>query len=389
MKVLSKILLVMLCAMLLPLSAVAEENARVMPEPYASATFTDPSEIPYPAERDENGYLLPGTVATSMRLIDEATGDMESYETEGEFVYENPAQGLWAYLSPTLQVQIIQYDGSWADGEGKKPLAQRWFLADVKFDVTAESFERHRWYQEDVTGMDVLGKLQKNGVTRGDFADQAIWPKTLAQCDRMVFAVNGDFYLGRVSSKQPTGNILRSGEVLYDVKPGSKLSFPDLDSAAFFPDGSMKVFDTEETTATEQQALGARDMVSFGPWLVRDGVLRDYTGNFYDHRDPRMAIGMVEPGHYVIIDSEGHIPKDGPQGLTLNELGALLYYNGANEAINMDGGNTSVMIFMGEKLNRTGKVTVITTPRNQNELFGVGKSEQVRTDWANGDPKKK
>ena len=352
-------LLLILCVAL-PLCAAAEEGARVMPEPYASATYTDPTAIPYPENRDENGYL-----------------------TEGEFVFEDADAGLWAYLSPTLQVEIIRYEGRWDN------LNQLWFVADVKFDPTVESFMSHKWYQEDVTGMDVLGKLQKNGVTRGDFKDQAIWPKTLAQADRMVLAVNGDFYLGRVDAKQAIGNILRQGTVLYDVNPNKTLSFPDLDSAAFFPDGSMKVFDKTETTATEQQAQGARDMVSFGPWLVRNGELRNYTGNYYDHRDPRLAIGMVEPGHYVIIDGEGHIPKNGPQGLTLNELGALLYYHGANEAINMDGGNTSVLIFMGEKLNRTGKVTVITTPRNQNELFGVGKSELVRTDWANGDPKKK
>lgn len=380
MKTMMKIILALLCVAL-PLAAVAEDAARVMPEPYASAVFTDPSEIPYPAERDENGYLLPGASTTSMRLVDEETGEMESYATEGEFVYENPALGLWAYLSPTVQVEIIRYNGNWDDFE------QLWFVADVRFDTETESFARHTYYLEDATGMDVLG-LNKDGVTRGK-KNQAIWPKTLAQADRMVIAVNGDFYLGRVNQDHNTGSILRQGQVLYEYNPRKGLSFPNLDSAALYPDGSMKVFDAAETTAAEQLEQGAVNMLSFGPWLVRDGELRDYTGNLYDHRDPRLAVGMAEPGHYIFIDCEGHIPNNGPKGLTLNELGALLYYHGANEAINLDGGNTSVLIFMGEKLNRTGKVTIITTPRNQNELFGVGTSELVRTDWANGDPKKK
>ena len=352
MKHLWKVLLVILCVTL-PLAAMAEEGARVMPEPYASASYTDPSAIPYPENRDENGYL-----------------------TEGEFVYENAEEGLWAYLSPTLQVRIVQYDGNW------DKLAQRWFVADVRFDPAAEQFTQHTWYVEDVTGMDILGKLQKNGVTRGDFKDQAIWPQTLAQCDRMVIAVNGDYYLDRMKAKN-TGNLIRQGVVLRDVANGG--GFPNLDSAAFFPDGSMQVFDTKETTATEQLAKGARDMVSFGPWLVRNGQMRGYDGKNYDHREPRLAIGMVEPGHFIIIDCEGRVPN-GPRGLTVNELEALMYYNGANEAINMDGGNTSVLIFMGEKLNRTGHDTYVSSPRNQNELFGVGKSEQVRTDWANGKP---
>ena len=354
MKHLWKILLVILC-LSIPLAALAEEGTRVMPEPYASATFTDPSEIPYPENRDADGYL-----------------------TEGEFVYENPEQGLWAYLSPTLQVEIVQYDGHW------DKMDQRWFVADVRFDPAAEHFMSHNWYIEDVTGLDVLGKLQKNGVTRGDFKDQAIWPKTLAQCDRMVLAVNVDYYLYRIEHN--AGNLIRQGRVLSTVKGAA--AFPNLDCAAFYDDGSMRVFDATETTAAEQLEKGARDMVSFGPWLVRDGEMRHYTGTYFDHREPRLAIGWAEPGHYVIINCEGRVPN-GPQGLTLSDLEALLYYNGANEAINMDGGNTSVLIFMGEKLNRTGNNTKLGSPRNQNELLGIGTSELVRTDWVNGDPKKK
>ena len=352
-----KILLVILCVAL-PLGALAEDGASTLPEPYASATFSDPSAIPYPDGRDENGYLA-----------------------EGEFVYEDEEAGLWAYLSPTLQVQIVRYDGSW------DKFNQRWFVADVKFDTARESFARHTWYLEDATGMDVQG-LNKDGVTRGK-KNQAIWPKTLAQADRMVLAVNGDFYLGRMEKDQATGNILRQGTVLYDVDPKKSLSFPNLDSAAFFPDGSLQVFDHLETTATEQLERGARDMVSFGPWLIRDGKPRELEGDDATQREPRLAIGMVEPGHYIIVDCEGRVPSNrgnGARGLNLIELRDLLYYNGVQQAINMDGGNTSVLIFMGEKLNLTGLNDKIGSPRNQNELFGVGKSEQVRTDWVNGKP---
>ena len=387
-----KVILLLLCLML-PLTATAEDGARVMPEPFASARHADPADIPYPQERDENGYLIAGSAFTSYREVDYKTGELETYLTRDEFVYENPYDGLWAYLSPTLQVQIIRYDGNWSDAGSKKAMDQRWFVADVKFDTAVERFTQHTWYLADVTGMNVLGKLQKNGVTRGDRKDQMIWPKTLAQADRMVLAVNGDYYIERSKGKI-MGNILRQGVVINDTTVTN--GYPNLDSAAFFPDGSMKVFDSATTTATEQQAAGAVDMVSFGPWLVKDGVLRNYDGKYYDHREPRMAVGMVEPGHYVIVDCEGRVPakartargvrETGATGLNLNELGALLYYHGANEAINMDGGNTSVLIFMGEKLNDTGHDTSVSSPRNQHELFGVGKSELVRTDWANGKP---
>jgi len=58
--------------------------------------------------------------------------------------------------------------------------------------------------------------------------------------------------------------------------------------------------------------------------------------------------------------------------------------------MNVDGGSTATMIFMGERLHRTGKGIgkSLGSPRNQFELFGIGESELVHTDKVDG-PKKK
>lgn len=305
-------------------------------EPFASAVHSDPATIPYPANRDAEGYL-----------------------TEGEFVYESPETGLWAYLSPTVQVEIIQYDT-------EKP-KHRWFAAEIKFKPEHEQFKR---------------QLYVNAT----FKDQQIWPQTLAQTSKMVFAVNGDYYLARADKKSAVGNILRDYTALYDVSKTS--SWPNLDTMALHDDGSISVYDATATTATALAAQGdIHDALSFGPWLVNDSRLRLYHEKNANAAEPRCAIGMIEPGHYVVIDCEGRVP-DGTKGLTVNETGMLLYSYGVTEAFNLDGGSTSVIIFMGEKLNRTGKDTSIGSPRNQHELFGVGTSELVHTDWVNGKPTK-
>ena len=70
--------------------------------------------------------------------------------------------------------------------------------------------------------------------------------------------------------------------------------------------------------------------------------------------------------------------------MSLWQLAKLMYARGCSTAMNVDGGSTAVMIFMGEKLNRTGKGTSLGDPRNQHELFGIGISEQVHTDKING-----
>ena len=306
--------------------------------PFAGAVSSDVSLIPYPENRDERGFL-----------------------TEGEFVYENPEQGLWAYCSPTLQVEIVQYD--------MEDPCQRYFVAEVIFDPSVETFRQHTWV---------------NATYRG----QQIYPQTLAQTSRLVFAVNGDYYPYRVDKGNTVGNIIRNYEVLYNMNMSKNPGFPPLDTLALHDDGSMSVYGAKEITANELAARGdVHDALSFGPWLARGGQLRVYSGKNASLQEPRCAIGMVEPGHYIFVDCEGRIPN-GPKGLTVNQIGMLLYGFGCNETFLLDGGSTSVMIFMGEKLNRTGKDTSVGSPRNQHELFGIGSSELVHTDWFEGKPKK-
>ena len=304
--------------------------------PFASAVSGDVSLIPYPDNRDEEGYL-----------------------TEGEFVYEDAENGLWAYLSPTLQVEIIQYD--------MMNPCQRYFVAEVKFKPESETFKQHTW-------------------VNASFKGQQIYPQTLAQSSRLVLAVNGDYYPYRVDKNMTVGNIIRDYKVLYNMNMKKNPGFPPLDTLALHDDGSISVYGAKDITADELAARGdVHDALSFGPYMAKDGVLRIYNGKNASLQEPRCAIGMVEPGHYIIIDCEGRVPN-GPVGMTVNQLGMLLYANGCTDSFLLDGGSTSVLIFMGEKLNRTGKDTSIGSPRNQHELFGIGYSELVHTDWFNGKP---
>ena len=306
--------------------------------PFKDAVSSDVGLIPYPDNRDAEGYL-----------------------TEGEFVFEDAEKGLWAYLSPTLQVEIIQYDMV-------API-QRYFVAEVKFKPEHEQLKQHTW-------------------VNATYKNQQIYPQTLAQSSRLVLAVNGDYYPYRVDKKMTVGNILRNYEVLYNMNMSKNPGFPPLDTLALHDDGSISVYGAKEITADELAARGdVHDALSFGPWMARDGVLRVYNGKNASLQEPRCSIGMVEPGHFFIADCEGRVPN-GPKGMTVNQIGMLLYSKGCNETFLLDGGSTSVLIFMGEKLNRTGKDTSIGSPRNQHELFGIGYSELVHTEWMNGKPKK-
>lgn len=316
-------------------------------EQFASAQHSDPAEIPYPENRLENGYLPEG---------------------EPEFLYENEEKGLWAYASQSLQVQIVRY--------AMPEVPHRWFEAEVIFDPDKESFQQHLY----------LKATMKN---------QMIYPETLAQNSKLVFAMNGDYYINRSKQKWPVGNVIRQGQVLYNYPAKGSLKFPNLDTLAIRNDGSFSVYAGNEISADELLAQAppgdpsyVHDALAFGPYLVREGKIRLYDGGSADAHEPRTAFGMIAPGHLFFVMVEGKMPKKGEQGMDLWQLAELMYARGCTEAMNIDGGSTAVMVFMGTKLNRTGKGNSLGKPRNQHELFGIGESDLVHTDMLNG-PKKK
>lgn len=312
---------------------------------FAGALHADPAAIPYPADRDAEGYLPEGE----------------------EFVHEDPETGLWAYLSSSLQVEIVRYDLP----EGP----DLWYEAHVIFKPEKELFQQYTY-------------------VNAKFANQQIYPETLAQTSRLVFAMNADYYLNRVEKKWDVGNIIRRGQVLYNKRPKNSMKFPNLDTMALRNDGSVSVYGANEVTADELLAQAApsepafvHDTLSFGPYLVREGTLRLYDGQAADVEEPRSCCGMIAPGHLFFVMVEGKIPRKGDlrgeQGLNLWELAQLMYARGCTEALNVDGGSTAVMLFMGSRLNRTGKATSLGKPRNQHELFGIGLSDRVHTDQIN------
>ena len=90
---------------------------------------------------------------------------------------------------------------------------------------------------------------------------------------------------------------------------------------------------------------------------------------------PRCAIGMVEPGHYYAVLAEGRI-RNISIGVSIAQMAELMQKGGCKEALNLDGGQTAVMLFMGEQISRIGK----TNARATTEIIGVGHSDLIDPD---------
>lgn len=277
---------------------------------------------------------------------------------EGEYLYSSEDEGLWIYISQTSKV-IIQrkYDAT-------QPLT--WFEADLYGDLDAG--EMLRTVQNDP---------EKMGKVRVDATETA-------KKHNVVFAMNTDYYTYRVAvnNNRHTGIVIRDGRILYDdpytEKQVTNSMFPNLDMLAFMPDGSLKVYHSWEKAAQEFIDEGVQTVYSFGPYLLLDGKVseRAYANN--ENKNPRCAIGMVEPGHYVAIMCEGRLKRSA--GVTISYLAKMMRAKGCQVAFNMDGGQTAVMVFMGKQLNQIGAYDGgKTNSRPTSEVLGFGTSEQVGT----------
>ena len=95
-------------------------------------------------------------------------------------------------------------------------------------------------------------------------------------------------------------------------------------------------------------------IVSGGPYLVRGGeVFVDMTAQklaSIGGRNPRTAIGYTKDNHLIMVTAEG---REGSSiGLTLMELAYLMKEFGCVNAMNLDGGGSTVMYVNGQVVNR-------------------------------------
>lgn len=245
--------------------------------------------------------------------------------------YKNHEEGYWLYVDDSLRLEITRTQTT-------EPL-MTYYLADITLASGSSMYTVN--YNEEKPG-------RTNGL-----------PQDMAQKHHVVYAQNGDFYSYRVSHDNYPGNIVRDGKVLYN-KSYSKMLYrvPNLATIGFFSSGKAEVNEAWEMSAQEYVDRGATTVLAFGPLLVRDWEMQDLTDKAFTHKEPRSCFGIVEPNHFVGLLVEGR--KNHSDGATLAQCAQILYDFGCKSAINLDGGNTAAMLFMGEsvQLSNNGGIDV-------------------------------
>lgn len=266
-----------------------------------------------------------------------------------EFVHTDTQNGLWLYISEGLRVQIQRFT------DPNLPLI--WFEADIR-----------------TKGEDTLHSVPAD-PKRVDSKFKK--PEAIAKANKLVFAVNDDQFAQRKADKRTVGIIVRNGKVMNSttLRSGNS-SFPTLDTMVLFPDGNLRVYESKELTAQEYIDMGAKDVFAFGPMLIRDGKVSAKLNELYvDSKQPRCGFGMVDKNHYVCVLAEGR--HKGADGVNFIWLANRLLMLGATQALNLDGGNTSAIVFMGEKLNANNNIGPDANVRSISGMIAIGESSSV------------
>ena len=98
----------------------------------------------------------------------------------------------------------------------------------------------------------------------------------------------------------------------------------------------------------DAKAKGIRDAITFGPALIVNGEPASVRGES-SGLNPRTAIGQRKDGAVLMLVIDGR--QASSLGATYSDLISIMVEYGAVNAINMDGGSSSLMYYKGEYLN--------------------------------------
>ena len=262
------------------------------------------------------------------------TGDDNPGE---EYLKEDEKNGVWQYASKDLAVTVTRYEE-----KTKKKKQQIYCVAEI-------------WASE-ASPLGIIQSDPKESLKFQGVALPGIEQRNVAEMIEKhpsVLAVSDDMYglrimpVGRRKTKYKYhGVVIRNGEIIATKTRNSqkRRPWPNMDTLAVYQDGSMKSFDCDALTAEQYLEQGAVQVFAFGPWLLSEGKENPNLEKVNNYSEPRVAIGMIEPYHYILIVTAGR-PTSKYQGYKLRWLAEKMKELGCTEALNLDGGDTVALAF--------------------------------------------
>jgi len=231
-----------------------------------------------------------------------------------------PAPGDFSASFPTDAVDVEGAVGAYSD-------------ENLRVVVTEHRTDDAVYYVADVYIRNIQG--YKTAFAGNKYNGGYALPSDVASDSNAILALSGDCYKAR-----PEGIIIRNGTLYRDTISG--------DVCILYADGTMESYYQSEFDLSAAIARGAYQGWSFGPKLIDNGQIpAGYnTSDAIISHNPRAAIGYYAPGHYCLVYVDGR-QGDYSKGMTMQELSQTMIDLGCVDAYNLDGGQSSMMVFQG------------------------------------------
>ena len=200
------------------------------------------------------------------------------------------------------------------------------------------------------------------GTCRDKFdGSKGLQLKDIAKRYDAIAAINGGGFEdagGGGNGGTPIGLVISNGKLMHTG--GDSGDF--YATVGFNQDDVMII---SKMSASEAKKKGIRDAITFGPRLIVNGEPANVKGQS-SGLNPRTAIGQRADGAVLMLVIDGR--QASSLGATYSDLIKVMVEYGAVNAINLDGGSSSLMYYRGNYLNNG---VVLTGSREMPTAFIV------------------
>lgn len=203
-----------------------------------------------------------------------------------------------------------------------------------------------------------MGRVELNACVKKGFdtvkVDNINQPRTLST---NVIVYTPDWGTYSPASPKYGTQIVVSNDRVVSVSQ-ERVQIPSDGYVLIGPVGKLSDFKINDKLSLDIKTLpewkNVKHIISGGPYLVKEGeIFVDMTAQklaCIGGRNPRSAIGYTKDNHVIIVTADG---REGASiGLTLNELAVLMQKFGCINAMNLDGGGSTVMYVDGQIVNK-------------------------------------
>lgn len=238
---------------------------------------------------------------------------------------------------------------------------------DIYINITT-----HRDAEDTTTYYVADIRLKNLGYFRAGLAHdtfgQNVTERTSDICTRKkgLLAIDGDTY-----GSQEGGYVVRNGNLdAKAIRTTKNLERRKPDDLIIKKDGTFEIIDERETSFDEVRAMDPYHVFSFGPALINKNEItvteNDEVGTAMGgNKNQRCAMGIINPGHYVFVVSDGRMKSS--YGLSLLNLANIMKDLHCETAYNLDGGGSATMYLGDGEGNATNKSHLINYPHQSTQ----------------------